>query len=100
WTPSGDGFYYVWLPTDPKINVADRPGYAEVRFHKIGEDPKKDRIIKERTGDPTTFLAADLSKDGRFLLLPVYHGWTSSDVWFRDLRKPGKPGPDRPLVVG
>ena len=100
WTPSGDGFYYIWLPTDPKINVADRPGYAEVRFHVIGEDPKKDRIIKERTGDPTTFLAADLSKDGRFLLLPVYHGWTSSDVWFRDLRTPGKTGPDRPLIVG
>jgi prolyl oligopeptidase len=34
WTPRGDGFYYTWLPTDPKIPVADRPGFAEVRFIK------------------------------------------------------------------
>src|SRR5262249_16459258 len=31
WTPRGDGFYYTWLPTDPKIPAADRPGFAEVR---------------------------------------------------------------------
>nr|WP_245678284.1 prolyl oligopeptidase family serine peptidase [Chondromyces crocatus] len=100
WTPTGDGFYYVWLPTDPSIPVADRPGYAEVRFHKLGEDPKKDRVIRERTGDPSTFVDVSLSKDGRFLLLYVHHGWSSSDVYFRDLRKPGQPSPDRPLAVG
>lgn len=100
WTPAGDGFYYVWLPTDPKISVADRPGYAEVRFHKLGQDPKKDQVIREKTGDASTFQGADLSKDGRFLLLPIHHGWTSTDMYFRDLRKPGKPSADRPLAVG
>ena len=102
WTPSGDGFYYVWLPTDPSITVADRPGHAEVRFHKLGQDPKKDQVIRGKTGDPTTFQGVDLSKDGRFLLLPIHHGWSSTDVYFRDLRKAGsgKPAADKPLVVG
>ncbi len=100
WTPSGDGFYYVWLPTDPAIPTADRPGHAEVRFHRLGEDPKKDRLIRGKTGDASTFLGADLSKDGRFLLLSVYHGWSSTEVYFRDLRKPGKAPADRPLAVG
>ncbi|XXT39161.1 prolyl oligopeptidase family serine peptidase [Sorangium sp. So ce513] len=100
WTPSGDGFYYVWLPTDPSIPVADRPGYAEVRFHKLGQDPKKDRVVRGRTGDPRTFLDASLSKDGRFLILTVSHGWTSADVYFRDLRKPGGQDVDKPLAVG
>lgn len=100
WTPAGDGFYYVWLPTDPSIPVADRPGFAEVRFHKLGEDPKKDRLIRGKTGNASTFLGVDLAKDGRFLLLSVFHGWSSSEVYFRDLRKPGKPGPDKPLAVG
>src|SRR5205085_3810500 len=26
WTPKGDGFYYTWLPVDPAIPVAERPG--------------------------------------------------------------------------
>ncbi|WP_437957118.1 prolyl oligopeptidase family serine peptidase [Sorangium sp. So ce119] len=100
WTPSGDGFYYVWLPTDPSIPVADRPGYAEVRFHRLGQDPKLDRVVRGKTGDPKTFLNASLSKDGRFLVLTVSHGWTSTDVYFRDLRKPGGQTVDRPLAVG
>ncbi|AUX48341.1 peptidase S9 [Sorangium cellulosum] len=100
WTPSGDGFYYVWLPTDPSIAVAERPGYAEVRFHRLGQDPQKDRVVRGRTGDPRTFLGASLSKDGRFLVLTVAHGWTSTDVYFRDLRRPGGQAADRPLIVG
>ncbi|WP_081426722.1 prolyl oligopeptidase family serine peptidase [Sorangium cellulosum] len=102
WTPSGDGFYYVWLPTDPSIPVADRPGYAEVRFHRLGQDPKQDRVVRGKTGDPKTFLNVSLSKDGRFLVLTVSHGWTSTDVYFRDLRKPGGQAQavDKPLAVG
>ncbi|WP_437305771.1 prolyl oligopeptidase family serine peptidase [Sorangium sp. So ce388] len=100
WTPSGDGFYYVWLPTDPSIPVADRPGYAEVRFHRLGQDPRQDRVVRGRTGDPRTFLNASVSKDGRFLVLTVAHGWTSTDVYFRDLRRPGAQTADRPLAVG
>jgi prolyl oligopeptidase len=101
WTPKGDGFYYTWLPTDTKIPVADRPGFAEVRFHKVGEDPQKDAIIRGKTGDPTSFISADISKDGRFLFSYVHHGWTSVDVYFRDQKRPlAKPDEWRPLVVG
>ncbi|MGZ6971170.1 MAG: prolyl oligopeptidase family serine peptidase, partial [Thermoanaerobaculia bacterium] len=85
WTPDGKAFYYTWLPVDPKVPTADRSGYAEVRFHKLGTDPKADAVVKERTGDPTVFQNAELSHDGRFLFLVVSLGWTSQDVWFRDL---------------
>jgi prolyl oligopeptidase len=86
WTPKGDGFYYTWLTTDPAIKDADRPGYAEIRFHKLGEDPKKDAIIRERTGDPSTFLSGYLSRDGHWLIATVEHGWTAQDVFFMDMR--------------
>ncbi len=98
WTPKGDGFYYTWLTTDPSVKEADRPGYAEIRFHELGEDPKKDRTIHERTGDPSTFLSVDLSRDGHWLVVTVQHGWTSEDVYFRDERS-HKPELS-PLVVG
>jgi prolyl oligopeptidase len=101
WTPKGDGFYYTWLPVDPKIPTADRPGFAEVRFHRLGDDPKKDRVEHERTGDAKSFLHAQLSKDGRFLLLFVQHGWSRTDVYVRDLRVPGKSDQGwKPLATG
>lgn len=103
WTPKGDGFYYTWLPTDPKIPTADRPGYAEVRFHALGTDPKTDKVIHEKTGDPTSFIGSSLSRDGRFLLLFIQHGWASTDMWFHDMHAPSKPGAPlawTPLAVG
>ena len=100
WTPDGSGFYYTWLPTDRKIPVDERPGYQEVRFHRLGEDPKKDRVVHGRLGDPTAFVAATVSRDGRWLVLSVQHGWTSTDVSFRDLADPKQADRWTPLVVG
>jgi prolyl oligopeptidase len=88
WTASGDAFYYTWLPAVGSVPTADRPGYAEVRLHKLGEDPKKDRTIHDKTGEAKTFLTVDLSKNGRWLLVTTEHGWTHYDVEFMDLRAP------------
>jgi prolyl oligopeptidase len=99
WTPRGDGFYYVWLPAKGSVPEADRPGFAEVRFHRLGEDPKVDHTVRERTGDASTFLSAELSRDGRWLFLSVLHGWTSVDLYVQDLKGGGKAG-FRPLAVG
>lgn len=99
WTPRGDGFYYTWLPTDPAIKAADRPGFQEVRFHKLGTDAKTDRVVKEKIGDPKTFQSAEISRDGHFLLLEVQHGWSSTDVYFKDLRK-GEPKDWKTLAAG
>ena len=100
WTPDGNAFYYTWLPVDPKIPAADRPGYAEVRLHRLGADPKNDAVVKEKTGDPTVFQSAYLTRDGRFLFLVISHGWTSQDVSFRDLAPDPKPAGWTPLAVG
>ena len=98
WTPGGDGFYYTYLPTDEGIDVADRPGYAEVRYHRLGTDAADDPVIYPRTGSPQTFLGPALSKDGRLLTVTVMHGWNASDVYVRDLTRPADEF--RPLVVG
>ena len=100
WTPDGSGFYYTWLPTDPQIPVDERPGYQEVRFHRLGEDPNTDRVVHGRLGDPTAFVSASLSRDGRWLVLSVQHGWSSTDVSFRDLSDPKQADRWTPLVVG
>lgn len=101
WTPKSEGFYYTWIPpVDGKtITTTDRPGFAEVRYHKLGEDPKTDKRVHEKTGDAKTFSGADLSRDGHWLFYFVQHGWSSTDLHFRDARK-GDKEPWKPLIVG
>jgi len=98
WAFSGKGFYYTRLPPPDRVPTADRPGYADVRFHELGTDPKSDPVVREKTGDPKTFVSAMVSHDGRWLIATIEHGWTSTDVYFEDLHEP-KPA-WKPLVVG
>jgi prolyl oligopeptidase len=98
WTPGGDAFYYTWIPPKDSVPTADRPGYQEVRLHKVGTDPKKDPTVHDKTGDPKTFLGADVSDNGRWLVAWVQHGWTRYDAEFMDLHA-AKPK-WQPLVVG
>jgi prolyl oligopeptidase len=97
WTPDSRGFYYTWLPTDATIPVAERPGFAEVRFHRVGTAAKDDPTVFPRTGDPRTFVSGEVSRDGRWIVVTKRFGWTSSDVFFREARADG---PWRPLVEG
>jgi prolyl oligopeptidase len=85
WTAKGEGFYYVFLPMGPP--VAERPGFAELRFHKLGDDPKNDRLVREKTGDPKTFLNVTSSRDGHWLFAVIEHGWNRTDVHYMDLRE-------------
>lgn len=98
WTPDGSGFYYTWIPSDPSIPVDQVPGKAEVRFHRLGTDPAADPVVYPATQDPTRFLAVQLSKDGRWLIVTDQHGWVKNDLYVRDLSDPA--GGFRPLVAG
>ena len=100
WVPDGSGFYYTWVPpVGGEVTVADRPGFAELRFHKLGTDPAKDTIVHPATRNPRTFLGGGVSWDGRWLLAVVQHGWNRTDVYFRDLKAKGTPT-WTPLVEG
>ena len=89
WTPDGKGFYYTWVPPiSDVVTIAERPGFAELRFHALGTDSAKDPIVREATHDAETFLSGGISRDGHWLLAVVEHGWNSTDVYFKDARKP------------
>jgi prolyl oligopeptidase len=90
WTPTGDGFYYTWLPTDPKIPAADRPGHAEIRYHALGADPAGDTVVRPASGDPEQFVGPSLSRDGHWLFAFV-STFSQTDVYYRDQRTKGSP---------
>ncbi len=95
WLPDDSGFFYVNLPTDPAIPVAELPGHADVRFHRLGTDPKTDPIMFPASHDPTRFVGASVSRDGRWLLVNHSRGWSASDVYVADLGR-AKGGKRRP----
>jgi len=101
WTPKGDGFYYTRLPVDPRIPASDLPGHAEVYFHRLGTSPAGDQLVHPKTKDPTKLIGVSLSRDGRFLFLHIYHGWTSTDLYYQELPRGQDAGPRfKPLAVG
>jgi len=85
WTPKGDGFYYVYFPAD--VPAAERLGEGVVRFHKLGTDPRKDTVVREKTGDPKRSMFASMSRDGHWLVLSISKGTSANDVYYRDMRK-------------
>jgi prolyl oligopeptidase len=89
WTPDGKGFYYTWVPpVGGEVTIADRPGFAEVRFHKLGTDAAKDTVVHPATKNPRTFIGGSISRDGHWLFVTIQHGWNATDVYFKDARKP------------
>ena len=90
WTPDASGFYYVYLPTDPAIPTAERPGWADIRYHALGTPQSEDIVIKEKLDDPTKFVGVDLSRDGRWLFYYIFNGWNSTELYIRDLQAEGE----------
>jgi len=89
WMPDNSGFFYEWVPPlSPEVTVADRPGFTEIRFHKLADpDGSKDEVVHPKLGDPTTFLNQRLTVDGKYLLVYRNHGWAENDVYVKKLGK-------------
>jgi prolyl oligopeptidase len=103
WLPDGSGFVYTYLPPGDPAHLSDRPGLAVVRFHKLGTDPKKDPVIHEKTGDPTKFIGADVSRDGKWIFFEQDNGGNRNDLYYQPLDGPPTAGLAdswRPIMVG
>jgi prolyl oligopeptidase len=103
WLPDGTGFVYTYLPPGDPANLEDRPGLAVVRYHKLGTDPKNDPVIHDKTGDPTKFIGADISRDGKWIFFEQENGGNRNDIYYQPLK--GEPTADlahswKPIVVG
>jgi len=87
WSADSTGFYYEWVPpVSAEVTVADRPGFTEIRYHKLGTDAA-DEVVYPKLGDPTTFLNQKISADGKYLFVSRNHGWSENDVYVKRLGK-------------
>ena len=103
WLPDGSGFVYTYLPPGDPAHLSDRPGLAVVRYHKLGTDPKHDVVIHAKTGDPTKFIGAYVSRDGKWIFFEQENGGNKNDLYYQPLH--GDPTADlangwKPIIVG
>jgi prolyl oligopeptidase len=100
WTKDGKGFFYARFP-EPKASgnqTFAKLGYQKVYYHLLGDPVEKDRMIYERADDPDLGFGADVTHDGRFVLMLVNKGTDERDlVYFKDLGDPIAPKIDAPF---
>jgi prolyl oligopeptidase len=75
WTADGAGFYYGAFPAPEEgLELFDRNTGLRIYFHRIGTPQGDDPLVYERPGEPELFLGAEVTHDGRFLVVTVAHG--------------------------
>ncbi|MGC6427255.1 MAG: prolyl oligopeptidase family serine peptidase [Akkermansiaceae bacterium] len=90
WAKDSSGFYYGRFPTPEKgQEMMAENTHKKIYFHKIGAPQSDDKIIYERPDHPKWGLYADLSEDGRYLLITISQGTdTKNGFFYKDLSKP------------
>jgi prolyl oligopeptidase len=86
--PDNSGFFYE------KLGDVKNPYSGQIRFHRLGTNPTGDPLLfRQYTKEENEKLAttwgpgANVSRDGRWMVLSYWTGTSSNDVWVIDLRK-------------
>jgi prolyl oligopeptidase len=101
WTHDGAGFFYSRYPEpaaggDPLLAL-NRD--QKVYYHRLGTDQRADRLIYERPDQPDWGFGAEVSADGRYLVLNVWLGTDRRNrIYYADLGDAARPRLDAPIV--
>jgi len=83
-----DGFYYSGYskPKDEATKYSAKTEFQKVFYHKIGTPQSADRLVYEDKEHPLRYVGANLTEDGRFLLLNISEGTDGSEVKVKDMK--------------
>ena len=104
WSHDSKGYFYSRYPEPSNDANQKLQGLAnqKVYYHRLGEPQEKDRLIYERPDHPDWGFEAFVSKNGRYLVIMVWHGADPNDLIFvKDLGNPEEPNFDatiRPVI--
>ncbi len=84
WLPDSSGFFYSRYPTGLDGN-GDDSVQVQVYFHQLGTPQSDDGLVFEITDHPTRNPYAQVTDDGRFLLIRVFDGYDANAIYIREL---------------
>ncbi len=90
WLKDGSGFFYSRYdePKGDQLQAVNKN--QKVFFHKLGTTQDKDVLVHEQPDKPDWGFGAEVTEDGRFLLIYQSEGTDNRNrIFVRDLEKPG-----------
>lgn len=93
WSPDSEGFYYGKFPVPEKGGEMVAANlHKKIFFHKLGSTQDEDELIYERPSFPEQGLYAQVTDDGRYLIISVTQGTDPKNgLFYQDLRKANAP---------
>jgi prolyl oligopeptidase len=93
WTKDNAGFYYSRYDQPTEGEAYKGANYFQKLFyHRLGTPQTDDVLIYERSDQKEWGFGGDVSDDGRYLIIPVWHGtFQENGIFYQDLSQPGSP---------
>lgn len=86
WAKDGSGFYYSRYPeTSAEEKFTALNMNQKVYFHRLGEAQAEDRVVVEDPARPDVGWGADVTDDGRYLVVASWRGTDGNGLRFVDL---------------
>ncbi len=100
WTRDGKGFFYSRYPEPaPDAALSGQNRDMKVYYHRLGSDQNEDLLVYQRPDEPDWGFGAEVTHDGRYLILTVWLGTDSKTrVYYQDLGDPMAPSLDGAVV--
>ena len=100
WTRDGAGFFYSrYAEPDPGEALLETNRGQQLYYHRLGTSQDQDRLIYIRPDQPEWGFQADVTEEGRYVLIHVWHGSAAENrLFYLDLSDPAAPVLDGPVV--
>lgn len=100
WTSDNKGFFYNRYPVPGTVPAGDEHYFPKLAYHLAGTPQSADRLVYERPQDREVTFGAQVSDDGKYLIVTSYKGSSDdSEVAVTSLPLADKPL-FRPLFTG
>jgi prolyl oligopeptidase len=94
-SPDNAGLYYSRYPEPGSVAPEDQNYYQRLYLHRLGTPQAEDRLVYERPDDKDLGCAAEVTRDGRWLVVSVWKGTDkNTELYVQSLAK----GPEAPFV--
>ena len=87
WAADGSGVYYSRYPARAD-GRGDDGGRPAIYFHRLGEPQERDALVYAVTDHPTRAPSADITDDGKLLVISIYEDTRRDGVVLKDISKP------------
>ena len=89
WDADSAGFYYSRYDAPDGAALKQANYYQKLYYHQLSTDQSEDRLVYERPDQKEWGFNGEVTEDGHYLIIYVWHGTASENgVFYLDLRNP------------